>query len=181
MPKKSKRQGVVRLLDYLKERLKHYLIDCGFSGDRVDAVATNRPLHCHDMHLRLLKLQSFMQMPQSIELAAATKRICNILKNNLPENIGELNREMLNDDAEYRLYEAFNKRSPQVRTLIKHGDYLEALKTLAQLHDPIDNFFDKVLVMSKNEAEKNNRLILLYQIDCLFMQIVDFSVLQLDE
>ena len=178
---KVKAEGVVRLSDYLKERLKHYFIECGFSGDRVDAVATNRPLHCHDMHQRLLKLQSFMQMPQSTELVAATKRIRNILKNNLPENIGELDPAALNDDAEYRLYEVFNKRSPQVRTLIKHGDYLEALKTLAQLHDPIDNFFDKVLVMSKNETKKNNRLTLLYQIDCLFMQIVDFSALQLEE
>ena len=178
---KVNEEGVVRLLDYLKERLKHYFMDCGFSGDRVDAVATDRTLHCHDMQQRLLKLQSFMQMPQSIELAVATKRIHNILKNNLPENIGEFDPVALNDDAEHKLFEAFNKRSPQVQTLIDHGDYLEALKTLAQLREPIDNFFDKVLVMSKNEAEKNNRLGLLHQIDCLFMQIVDFSKLQLEE
>ena len=171
----------MRLLDYLKERLKHYLIDCGFSGDRVDAVATDQALHCHDMQQRLLKLQSFMQMPQSIELAVATKRIRNILKNDLPKNIGEFDPLALNNNSERRLFEAFNKRSPQVQTLIDRGDYLEALKTLAQLRDPIDNFFDNVLVMSKNEAEKNNRLGLLYQIDCLFMQIVDFSELRLEE
>ena len=178
---KVKEQGVTRLLDYLKERLKHYFIDCGFSGDRVDAVSVNRHLHCHDMQQRLLKLQSFMQMPQSIELAAATKRIRNILKNNLSDDIREFDPVALNDAAEHRLYEAFNKQSPQVQTLINDGDYLEALKTLAQLRDPINNFFDKVLVMSKDEAKKNNRLALLYQIDCLFMQIVDFSKLQLEE
>ena len=122
-----------------------------------------------------------MQMPQSIELAAATKRIRNILKNNLSDDIREFDPVALNDAAEHRLYEAFNTQSPQVQTLINDGDYLEALKTLAQLRYPIDNFFDKVLVMSKDEAKKNNRLALLYQIDCLFMQIVDFSKLQLEE
>ena len=178
---KVKEEGIVRLLDYLKERLRHYFIDCGFSGDKVDAVATDRALHCHDMQQRLLKLQSFMQIPQSVELAAATKRIRNILKNNLPENVGEFDPQALNDDAERELFEAFNKQRPQVQTLIEHGDYLEALKTLAQLRDPIDNFFDRVLVMSKNDAKKNNRLGLLHLIDSLFMQIVDFSKLQLEE
>ena len=178
---KVKEEGVARLLDYLQERLKHYFIECEFSSDRVDAVSVNRPLHCHDMQQCLLTLQSFMQMSESVELAVATKRIRNILKNNLSKNIGEFDPEALYDDAERRLFEAFNKRSPQVQTLIDHGDYLEALKTLAQLREPIDNFFDKVLVMSENEAEKNNRLGLLYQIDRLFMQIVDFSKLQLEE
>ena len=136
-----KEEGVARLLDYLKERLKHYFIDCGFSGDRVDAVGTNHPLHCYDMQQRLLKLQRFMQMPQSSALAAATKRIRNILKNNLNENIKEVNREALNDDAECRLYGAFNERSSKVQALIQDKDYLEALKVLAQLRDPIDDFF----------------------------------------
>ena len=176
-----KAEGIERLLAYLKERLKHYFIDCGFSGDRVDAVGTEHPLHCYDIQQRLRKLQSFMQMHQSSALAAATKRIRNILKNNLNANSKEVNREALNNDAECRLYEALNERSPQVQALIKDRDYLEALKILAQLRDPIDDFFDKVLVMSKDEDEKNNRLALLYQIDCLFMQIADFSELQLEE
>ena len=178
---KVKEEGVVRLLDYLQERLKHYFRDCGFSSDRIEAVATDRTLHCHNMQQRLLKLQSFMQMPQSNELAVATKRIRNILKNNFSKNTGEFDPLTLCNDAEFRLFEAFNKQRPQVQTLIDHGDYLEALETLAQLREPIDNFFDKVLVMSENEAEKNNRLGLLYQIDRLFLQIVDFSKLQLEE
>ncbi|MXX98487.1 MAG: glycine--tRNA ligase subunit beta, partial [Gammaproteobacteria bacterium] len=173
--------GIARLLDYLKERLKHYFIDCGFSSDSVDAMSVYRPLHCYDMQRRLLELRGFMQLPQSAELAAATKRIRNILKNNFSEDTREVNQSLLNNDAERMLYEAYNERSPQISALIKSKDYLEALKVLAQLREPIDNFFDKVLVMSENEDEKNNRLALLYQIDCLFMQIVDFSELCLEE
>lgn len=173
--------GIKRLLDYLKERLKHYFIDCGFSGDRVEAMNVNRPLHCHDMHQRLLKLQSFMQMPQSAALATATKRIRNILKNNFNRKTMQIDRSALNNDAESRLYAALNERDSKIRQLVAGKDYLEALKTLAELRNPIDDFFDKVLVMSENESEKNNRLALLYQIDCLFMQVVDFSELQLEE
>ena len=173
--------GIARLLDYLKERLKHYFIDCGFSSDSVDAMSVYRPLHCYDMQRRLLELRGFMQLPQSAELAAATKRIRNILKNNFSEDMKEVNQSLLNNDAERMLYEAYNERSPQISALIKSKDYLEALKVLAQLREPIDNFFDKVLVMSENEDERNNRLALLYRIDCLFMQIVDFSELCLEE
>ena len=173
--------GIIRLTDYLKERLKHYFIDCGFSGDSIVAVSVNRPLYCYDIHRRLLELQKFMQIPQSIELAAATKRIRNILKNNLHEAIKEVNPSMLNNDAELQLYEAFDSRSLQVQKLINGRNYLDALKVLAQLRDPIDNFFDKVLVMSENEDEKNNRLALLHRIDRLFMQIVDFSELRPEE
>ena len=173
--------GIAKLLDYLQDRLKHYLIECGFSGDRVAAVSVSRPLHSPDIYRRLLELQSFMQMPQSAELAAANKRIHNILKNNLSENIKEVNQKAFTTDAEHSLYQAFNELNSQVQKLIKQGNYLAALKVLLQLRDPIDNFFDKVLVMSENEGERNNRLALLHQIDCLFMRIADFSELRLDE
>lgn len=175
------KESIVRLLDYLKERLKHYFIDCGFSGDKVDAVGINRPLHCYDVQQRLLMLQSFMQMPQSTALASVAKRIRNILKNNLNENTKAVDRKVFNNDAELQLYKVFSGCYPQIQALIEGKNYLEALKILAQLHNPINDFFDKVLVMSENEDEKNNRLALLYQIDCSFMQIVNFAKLQLEE
>ena len=170
--------GMTKLSAYLKERLKHYFIDCGFSGDKVEAVSVVRPLHGHDIHQRLCALRQVMQLPQSSALAAATKRIHNILKSYSADDLKEINPTALHDDAEYKLYEAYSARSMQVQALIEKRDYLEALKVLAQLRQPIDNFFDQVLVMSEDADERNNRLALLHRIQCLFMQIVDFSALQ---
>lgn len=174
-------EGVAKLLDYLVERLKHYFIDHKFTSGEVEAVSAIRPLRICDVRERLLRMREFMQLPQTTELAEATKRIRNILRKNTGERVDAMKPEQLHADAEQQLYQSFCERREQVDQLIQDENYLDALKVLAQLRKPIAKFFDEVMVMSENANERHNRLALLHAIDGLFIRIADFSKLNLEE
>ena len=173
--------GVTKLIEYLIERLKHYFLEREFTVGEVEAVAAVRPLRICDVRARLLGMHEFMQLPQTTELAAATKRIRNILRKNSSGQAQTMNPEQMHAHAERELYQSFYQQREQVEHLIKNENYLDALKVLAQLHKPIAQFFDEVMVMSENEDEKHNRLALLHAVDGLFIRIADFSKLNLEE
>ena len=92
--------------------------------------------------------------------------------------IGKVDSSLFAQDAESSLHTALEKLSSEVEGLYADHEYEQALNILAELRQPVDQFFDEVMVMDKNEALKNNRIALLYKIDSLFMQVADFSRLQ---
>lgn len=164
--------------DYILERLHAYYRDQGIAADIIDAVAKLKPTRPLDFNQRVHAVASFRALEEASALAAANKRISNILKklkHTVPEKIDE---ELLSEEAEKALFAALTSQREVVLPLFKQGDYTTALKSLAQLRDPVDTFFDHVMVMVDDEVIKNNRLALLNQLRNTFIEVADLSVLQ---
>ncbi|HER34440.1 MAG TPA: glycine--tRNA ligase subunit beta, partial [Halothiobacillaceae bacterium] len=136
---------------------------------------TRRPL---DFEQRMRAVNAFIELPEAEALAAANKRIGNILKKHdgpVPESVDEAR---LVEPAEQRLWEAVDAIGPRIEAMIAEGDYTEALTRLAALREPVDAFFDSVMVMADDTALRDNRLALLARINALFLAIADVSQLQ---
>ena len=117
-------------------------------------------------------------MPQAEALAAANKRISNILRKNdspVPDTVDE---SLFEDDAERALAERVQQVSAQVAPMAGNADYTAILKTLSQLRDPVDRFFDDVMVMADDAAVRGNRLALLRSLADEFLRVADVSLLQ---
>ncbi len=128
--------------------------------------------------MKIDALINFRKHANAESLAAANKRIRNILKKVDRSSIGEINTTLFKEDAESNLYKTIDGLSSEVENFYKNNKYEQALNKLAELRNPIDSFFDDVMVMDKDEKLKANRIALLYKIDSLFMQVADFSKLQ---
>ena len=165
------------VFDYMMERLRGYFIDQGITLDVIDAVLSNRPRSPSDIKSRIDAVGNFRKIPDAESLAAANKRIRNILKKVETKKINQVNSSLFKEDAEKVLHNDVEKLSNEVEDLFKQRDYEKALGNLANLRQPIDSFFDDVMVMDEDETLKNNRLALLAQIDKLFMHVADFSKL----
>ena len=121
---------------------------------------------------------SFRKLPNAESLAAANKRIRNILKKIDRDKISDVDISLFKENAESTLYSALESLSGDVENLFKNNEYEQALSKLADLRQPVDSFFDDVMVMDKDEKLKANRIALLSKIDSLFMHVADFSRLQ---
>lgn len=171
-------KAVQAVLDYMLDRFHAYYVDQGIRGDVLEAVLCLKPTHPLDIDNRLRAVNAFRQLPQAESLAAANKRIGNILKKvegKLPEQI---DAGLLREQQEKDLYQTLSTLSDKVQQLIDKANYTEALSELAQLRDSIDSFFDHVMVMAEDDKLKNNRIALLNQLHGLFMQVADISRLQ---
>jgi glycyl-tRNA synthetase beta chain len=168
------------LYGFMLERLKPYLREKGFLPDEIDAVLSLNPTRLDQVMLRLKALQVFRSLPEAVALAAANKRIHNILKQAGGDVAQAQTVEvgLLIEDAEKALAERLAHVAAQVTPLFAAGNYTDALKALAQLRDPVDAFFDKVMVMADDEKLRRSRLALLHQIRQLFLQAADISRLQ---
>ncbi|MCK5726525.1 MAG: glycine--tRNA ligase subunit beta [Thiotrichaceae bacterium] len=162
--------------NYIVERLKAYYGDQGMSADIVDAVAKLRPTRPLDFAHRVHAVAEFKTLNESSALAAANKRISNILKKQEPSNT--IDTSLLTEGAEKQLHSALVEQQEIIKPLFASGDYTTALKSLAKLREPVDTFFDDVMVMVDDKALKNNRLALLSQLHQCFLNIADLSVLQ---
>ena len=160
---------------FIMERLKAYYQDQGISSDMVNAVASLSPTHPLDFDQRVKAVAKFAEMPESESLAAANKRIGNILKKVETEIPAHVDESLLNEAQEKTLYEAITAQQKIVEPLFANGDYSAALSSLAVLREDVDNFFDNIMVMDDNEALKNNRLALLSQLRNLFLDVADLS------
>jgi glycyl-tRNA synthetase beta chain len=160
---------------FIMERLKAYYQDQGISADTVNAVASLSPSHPLDFDQRVKAVAEFAKMPESESLAAANKRISNILKKVETEIPAEVDQSLLNEPQEKALFDAISAQQMIVQPLFANGDYSEALSSLAVLREDVDNFFDNIMVMDDNEALKNNRLALLSQLRNLFLDVADLS------
>ena len=165
-------------LDYILDRLKAYYLDQGISADVIDAVMAQRPTRPLDFHRRIQAVSRFRKLPEAASLAAANKRIRNILRkvdNVIPSAVDE---KRLIESAEKSLFESVHALEADVSVLFDEGKYEPALSRLAGLRESVDKFFDEVMVMSDDEALKNNRLALLNNLGSLFLRAADLSRLQ---
>ncbi|MBI2791512.1 MAG: glycine--tRNA ligase subunit beta [Gammaproteobacteria bacterium] len=174
---------IPQVLSFCFERFRSWYQEQGISIQTLDAVMSNNPTQPYDASLRVKAVNYFQTLPEAQNLAAANKRVRNILqKSNITFNLQflpEVNATLLKENAEIALFEAITTLKIQTLPLIQQGKYQEALIELAKLQKPVDTFFDGVMVMIDDEALRKNRINLLCQLSALFMQIADISKLAL--
>ena len=169
------------LYHFISDRLRRYFLDrdSGLVTDTFEAVMARQPASLVDFDRRLAAVQTFTRLEQAESLASANKRIANILRQaGDPEGLS-VSKRLLKDDAEQALYNALDNARQKVGPLIGDRHYADALNILADLRDPVDRFFDDVMVMADDEALRNNRLALLGELRSLFLDVADISRLSL--
>lgn len=167
-----------QVFDFMMERLRRYYIDKGISADNFEAVLMRKPVQPYDFHRRLNAVVQFRKLPEADSLAAANKRIGNILKQAENQDNNDFSVDLLQEDAEQKLATALTSIKEKVNPLLDNSEYEHALSELAGLRDDVDTFFNDVMVMCEDEAVKNNRLALLNQLSNLFLKTADISRLQ---
>ena len=172
--------GVVdAVFDYISDRMPGYYGDRGLSGDVVDAVLAAGGTIPADMDRRILAVAAFRELEAAAALAAANKRIRNILKKmpqgSEPDAIVDA---LLVDPAERRLAERIDAMRSTIAPLLAAKDYAGVLDTLAGLRDDVDGFFDAVMVMDEDPELRANRIAILRALETLFLSVADISHLQ---
>jgi glycyl-tRNA synthetase beta chain len=162
------------LSDFIYERLSGSLREQGFSAQEVDAVMALRPDRLGQVGQCLSAVRAFAALPESPALAAANKRISNILKK-AGEVDAHVNPLLLQEDAEKNLYAAMQKLLPESQAQFQAGDYTASLQTLAALHSPVDAFFDDVMVNAEAMDLRLNRQGLLKSLHVAMNRVADLS------
>jgi glycyl-tRNA synthetase beta chain len=165
---------------FMLDRLRGILRERGFTPNEIEAVVAQNPDRLDDIVQRLEAVQAFAALPESSSLAGANKRITNILKKNedaLAQVAGGVKTELLQDTAEKNLFAAITRVQPEVDAAFAQGDFAGTLKTLAQLRDDVDAFFNDVMVMAEDVALRNNRLALLSSLHGMMNRVADISKL----
>lgn len=169
--------AVTPVFDFMMERLRHYYQDNGVAADTFEAVLACQPTRPLDFHRRLLAVQAFRRLPEAASLAAANKRISNILKQ--ADDPGrDFNATALADASEKSLAQQLTAVRAEVEPLLAGHQYEAALTRLAGLRDSVDAFFDNVMVMCEDTDLRNNRIALLAGLSAQFRRIADISRLQ---
>lgn len=163
------------VLAFIIERARGLLREQGYSAYEVESVLTNID-QFDDIIKRLDAVRSFAELPEAASLAGANKRITNILKKSSVD-ASRVSPELFVEAAEKTLYEQMQKIGPNANAFFAAGDFTNTLKTLSQLHDPVDAFFADVMVMAEDVSLKNNRLALLKELHVLMNQVADISKL----
>jgi len=165
------------LVDFIYDRLAGNLREQGYTAQEVDAVVSQRPQRLGDIPKRLAAVRAFAALPESAALAAANKRVGNILKK--VENTVEatVDNVLLKEAAEIALHDALVDVVPQADAAFDTGDYSESLQALAALRAPVDAFFDGVMVNADDPALRANRLGLLAKLHLAMNKVADISKL----
>ncbi|HDP89374.1 MAG TPA: glycine--tRNA ligase subunit beta [Thioalkalivibrio sp.] len=164
--------------DYILERLKAYYTDRGIAPDVIDAVMAQRPTRPLDFDQRVRAVESFRKLPEAASLAAANKRIQNILRKFEGTPAEKIDKGLLQEPAEAELADRVADLAEAVAPDFASGDYEAGLTRLAALRESVDRFFDEVMVMAEDEALRNNRIALLNSLGNLFLRAADLSRLQ---
>ncbi len=169
------------LYSFITDRLRRYFLDRdpGLKIETFEAVMVRQPSSLLDFDRRLAAVQTFARLEQAGSLAAANKRIANILRKSGATDGLNVNKKLLQDKAEVALFNALENAREKVGPLLAVRSYADALNELADLRDPVDRFFDDVMVMADDEALKNNRLALLGELRALFLDVADISRLSI--
>ncbi len=173
----EKSAALLDLLPFIYERLAGSLREQGFGAQEVDAVLSLKPHLLAEIPERLTAVRTFASLAEAPALAAANKRVGNILKKAEGEVKAEVKANLLQEPAEIALNNALNKVKPEADKLFESGDYTASLKALAALKAPVDDFFDNVMVNAEDVALKNNRLALLNQLHQAMNRVADLSKL----
>ncbi len=187
---KAPAEVVQQVLTYLIDRFKSWYDDAQIAAEIVLAVAARQVANPFDFDRRVQAVAAFSRLPEAAALAAANKRVANILEK---DSLGILEKDSLGgitdalpaalapgrlrEPAEIALANAVGALAVQVRPLIDRGDYSAALMALASLRAPVDTFFDQVMVMADDPEVRANRLALLRQLRDLFLEVADISLL----
>jgi len=170
-------QAQAELALFLRERLVGYLRELGYSAQEVDAVLELRPERWADLPKRLAALRQFAALPEAPALAAANKRVSNILKKSDGGAGGEVRTALFGNAAESGLHAALQGVAKRAEAAFDAGDLAGSLRALAALKAPVDDFFDKVMVNAEDPALRANRLALLGQLHAAMNRVADLSKL----
>lgn len=168
-----------KVVEFMFDRLRAYYSEIGIQADEFSAVraqGTTRPL---DFDLRIKAVTAFRKLGEATTLCAANKRIRNILRQAKYNQLQNVDANLLQDFSEQNLAAEVEALSQVTGPMIEAGSYQQALSQLTKLKGPVDEFFDRVMVMDENRALRENRLALLDRVSRLFLKIADISKLQL--
>ena len=168
---------VADVVDFMLGRFRAWYQDEGIAVDVIQAVLARRPTRPADFDARVRAVSHFRTLDSAEALAAANKRVSNILAK-ADAAIGEINLTACVEPAEKALAEAVLALRTEVQPLIAQGDYTAVLDKLANLRAPVDSFFDNVMVNAEDPVLRQNRLAILNTLQGLFLQVADISVLQ---
>jgi glycyl-tRNA synthetase beta chain len=168
-------QAQAALAYFLHERLTGYLREQGYSAREVDAVVALHPERWADIPQRLAAVRAFSALPESEALAAANKRVGNILKKSEDQAPGPVDTALLVEPAEAALAAALATVAPKADALFETAEYSASLQALAVLKAPVDAFFDTVMVNAEDPALRRNRLALLARLHAAMNRVADLS------
>ncbi len=169
---------ITQVFDFMMSRLKAYYADAGVAPDTFEAVLAQQPTQPIDFDARLKAVTTFRQLPEAESLAAANKRIGNILKKAEQAIPDAVDTSCFIDEAEKALSAKIEAMAAVVAPLFAERNYEAALKELAALRPEVDTFFDEVMVMAEDAAVRANRLALLKRLSGLFLEVADLGQLQ---
>ncbi len=168
---------VDKVLGYMLERLRAWYEDAGIAVEVFQAVSARQVTAPLDFDQRVKAVHEFTRLPQAQPLAAANKRVSNILAKSDAGASGALDAKKLSEEAEIQLAAAVAAKAEEVAPLLQQRQYTRALAVMADLQPAVDAFFDQVMVMTDDPTLRNNRLALLQQLRDLFLQVADISLL----
>ncbi|HEY8608808.1 MAG TPA: glycine--tRNA ligase subunit beta [Noviherbaspirillum sp.] len=170
------KQSSAELTEFIYDRLRGLLRERGYAQNAVEAVIAQQPDCLDNIIERLDAVKSFAALPEAESLAAANKRITNILKKTEAVTTG-VQQSLLKEQAEQGLYSAMTRLQPQVDAAFARGDFSGTLKSLAALRNDVDAFFNDVMVMAEDAQLRNNRLALLSGLHGMMNRVADISKL----
>ena len=166
-----------RVLDFMLERFRAWYEDREISAETFLSVHALRPTCPLDFDRRVQAVSHFRNLAEADSLAAANKRVSNILSKQQADVAADIDESLLSEDAEKALATAITNIESEIQPLCEQGDYRSTLEKLASLRAPIDSFFDNVMVMADDPAVRANRLALLKRLRRLFLGVADISLL----
>lgn len=164
-------------VEFVLGRFRAMYQDQGIDTDVIQAVSARNVAKPTDFAARVHAVAAFKALPQASALAAANKRVANILAKNDVTDDSSVDESLLNEIQERNLYQQITQQQATVKASLITNDYTTILTSLAQLQDAVDAFFDNIMVMSDNASLRQNRLALLLQLRTLFLSTADISVL----
>ena len=167
-----------KVFEFILERFRAWYLDEGISSEEFQSVFALRPSRPLDFHRRIQAVHAFTLMPEAQSLAAANKRVANILSKQDSAAVQPApNESLMQESAEKALYARVLEKELEMVPYVKQGEYQKGLTLLAELKPVIDGFFDEVLVMVEDKAIRDNRLALLTKLQSLFLNLADISYL----
>ena len=168
---------VEQVLSYMLDRFRAFYEDANIPAEVFQAVTAKQLSQPLDINQRVLAVNEFSKLPKAQALAAANKRVSNILSKQNASSNAVIHSDLLKEEAEINLARAISAKAELVTPLFDKREYTKALAALADLQQPVDAFFDNVMVMCEDAALQQNRLALLQQLRGLFLEVADISYL----